>query len=61
MHNKEFTAMFCVSSVKTPIKYYDIPQQRKLAGEHNLKIVTIFSYAANPDDGVVLYLKNYQL
>jgi type I restriction enzyme R subunit len=49
-YNKEFTAMFCVSSVDTLIKYYDILQQKKLAGEHNLKIATIFSYAANEDD-----------
>jgi type I restriction enzyme R subunit len=49
-YNKEFTAMFCVSSVDTLIKYYDILQQKKIAGEHNLKIATIFSYAANEDD-----------
>ncbi len=49
-HNREFTAMFCVSSVDTLIKYYDILHQKKLAGEHNLKIATIFSYAANEDD-----------
>jgi type I restriction enzyme R subunit len=49
-YNKEFTAMFCVSSVDTLIKYYDILQQKKLDGEHNLKIATIFSYAANEDD-----------
>ncbi|MFV8373037.1 type I restriction endonuclease subunit R [Flavobacterium sp. LB2P74] len=49
-YNKEFTAMFCVSSVDTLIKYYDILQQKKLDGQHNLKIATIFSYAANEDD-----------
>ncbi len=49
-HNKEFTAMFCTSSVDTLIKYYDIFQRKKEAGEHNLKIATIFSYAANEDD-----------
>ena len=49
-YNKEFTAMFCVSSVETLIKYYDILQQKKIAGEHNLKIATIFSYTANEDD-----------
>ena len=49
-YNKEFTAMFCVSSVDTLIKYYDILQQKKIAGEHNLKIATIFSYTANEDD-----------
>ncbi|RBA28369.1 type I restriction endonuclease subunit R [Flavobacterium tibetense] len=49
-YNKEFTAMFCVSSVDTLIKYYDILQQKKLAGHHNLKVATIFSFSANEDD-----------
>ncbi|MEY3501167.1 MAG: hypothetical protein RL308_2840, partial [Bacteroidota bacterium] len=49
-HNKEFTGMFCVSSVDTLIKYFDIFQKKKEAGEHNLRIATIFSYAANEDD-----------
>jgi len=49
-HNKEFTAMFCVSGIETLIKYYDIFQQKKDEGKHNLKIATIFSYAANEDD-----------
>jgi type I restriction enzyme R subunit len=49
-HSREFTGMFCVSSVETLIKYYDILQRKKEAGQHNLKIATIFSYAANEDD-----------
>jgi type I restriction enzyme R subunit len=49
-HNREFTGMFCVSSVDNLIKYYDIFQRKKLAGEHNLRIATIFSYTANEDD-----------
>lgn len=49
-YNKEFTAMFCVSSVDTLIKYYDILQQKKIAGQHNLKVATIFSFSANEDD-----------
>jgi len=49
-HNREFTGMFCVSSVETLIKYYDIFHNKKLAGEHNLNIATIFSYSANEDD-----------
>jgi type I restriction enzyme R subunit len=47
---KDFTAMFCVSSVETLIKYYDLFQKKKENGEHNLRIATIFSYAANEDD-----------
>lgn len=42
--------MFCVESVKSLIRYYDIFKRKKLAGEHNLNIATIFSYAANEDD-----------
>lgn len=49
-HNRDFTAMFCVSSVETLIKYYDILQRKKEEGKHNLKIATIFSYATNEDD-----------
>ena len=49
-HSREFTAMFCVSSVETLIKYYEILQAKKEEGKHNLKIATIFSYAANEDD-----------
>jgi len=49
-HNKEFTAIFCVSSIDTLIKYYDLFQKKKEAGEHDLRIATIFSYTANEDD-----------
>jgi len=49
-HSKEFTAMFCVSSIETLIKYYDIFQKKKDEGKHNLKVATIFSYTANEDD-----------
>jgi type I restriction enzyme, R subunit len=49
-YNKDFSAMFCVDSVKSLLKYYDIFKRKKIAGEHNLNIATIFSYAANEDD-----------
>lgn len=49
-HNKEFTAMFCVSSTDMLVNYYDILHRKKLEGQHNLKIATIFSYVANEDD-----------
>ncbi|WP_178861263.1 type I restriction endonuclease subunit R [Thiomicrorhabdus cannonii] len=49
-HAKEFTGMFCVSSVEMLTAYYDIFQRKKEAGEHNLRIGTIFSYAANEND-----------
>ena len=49
-HNRTFTAMFCVNSVQTLIKYYDILKRKKEEGKHNLNIATIFSYASNEDD-----------
>lgn len=49
-HNKEFTAMFCVSSIPTLISYYELLYRKKMHGEHDLKIATIFSYVANEDD-----------
>jgi len=49
-HNKKFTAIFCVSSVKTLIKYYDLFKAKKEQGLHDLKIATIFSYNANQFD-----------
>jgi type I restriction enzyme R subunit len=49
-YNKEFTGMFCVSGIKTLIKYYDIFKKKKEAGLHNFKIATIFSYVPNEED-----------
>ncbi|MDQ6954934.1 MAG: type I restriction endonuclease subunit R, partial [Mariprofundaceae bacterium] len=49
-HSKDFTAMFCVSSVDVLTQYYDLFQAKKEAGEHKLRIATIFSYTANEDD-----------
>jgi type I restriction enzyme, R subunit len=49
-HRKAFTGMFCVSSVNTLIKYYELFQTKKNEGKHDLKIATIFSYAANEED-----------
>ncbi|MDD3323347.1 MAG: type I restriction endonuclease subunit R [Paludibacter sp.] len=49
-HSRDFTAMFCTSSIQTLIKYYDIFKRKKEEGKHNLNIATIFSYTANEDD-----------
>jgi len=48
-HNKEFTAMLCVSSIDAVKKYYEIFKQKKEAGLHDLRIATIFSYDANQE------------
>ncbi|MCP3894907.1 MAG: type I restriction endonuclease subunit R, partial [Bacteroides sp.] len=49
-HAREFTAIFCVSSVKALTAYYALLKRKKRAGEHNLKVATIFSYQANEED-----------
>ena len=49
-HNKRFTAIFCVSNVKTLIKYYELLKTKKEEGRHDLKVATIFSYKANELD-----------
>ncbi len=49
-HSKQFTGMFCVSSVATLIRYYEIFQKKKDEGKHDLRVATIFSYTANEDD-----------
>ena len=48
--NKDYSAIFAVSSIANAIKYYDILKKKKEAGEHNLRIATIFTYGANEED-----------
>lgn len=49
-HARDFTAIMCVSNVKSLTTYYDKFKAKKEAGEHNLRIGTIFSYQANEED-----------
>ena len=49
-HSREFNAIFCTSSIKSLIKYYELLKQKKEAGKHTLKIGAIFSYQVNEDD-----------
>lgn len=49
-HSRDFTAIMCVSNIKSLISYYDLFKSKQAAGEHNLKIATIFSYQANEED-----------
>ena len=46
----DFTAMFCVSSVPTLIKYYELFKEKQANSDKPLRIATIFSYAANEED-----------
>lgn len=49
-HNRQFSAMLCVSSKEMLIKYYDLFKKKQLDGKHDLRVVTIFTYAANESD-----------
>ncbi len=49
-HNKQFSAMMCVSNIETLIKYYEAFKRKKEAGQHDLRVVTIFTYSANEED-----------
>lgn len=49
-HSREFTAMMAVSSINVLTKYYELFKTKELAGQHNLRIATIFTYSANEND-----------
>jgi type I restriction enzyme R subunit len=44
--------MFAVSSIPNLIRYYDLFKAKKEAGQHDLRVATIFSYGANEEDDV---------
>ena len=46
---KDYSALFAVSSIDAAIAYYELFQKKKLAGKHDLRIATIFTYGANED------------
>lgn len=48
--NKKFCAMMCVQDIDSVIQYYEIFKRKKINGEHNLKITTIFSFAQNEEE-----------
>lgn len=48
--NKDYSAIFAVNSIDNAIQYYDIFKRKKEAGEHDLRIATIFTYGANEED-----------
>ena len=49
-HNRQFGAIMCVGSVEGLTRYYDAFKRRKDEGAHDLKVATIFTFAANEDD-----------
>lgn len=60
--NKTYSALFAVSSIDNAIKYYELFQQKKAAGKHDLRIATIFTYGTNEaDDDAQDYLPGDEL
>ena len=59
--SRDYSALLAVSSIDNVIQYYDLFQQKKLAGEHDLRIATIFTYGTNEDsDEAQFYLPYYE-
>ncbi|MDV4043700.1 deoxyribonuclease HsdR [Elizabethkingia anophelis] len=48
--NKRFCAMMCVQDIDAVIYYYEIFKRKKQNGQHDLKIVTIFSFTQNEEE-----------
>lgn len=48
--SKEFSALFAINSIENLIKYYEIFRRKRAAGEHDLRIATIFTFGANEED-----------
>jgi type I restriction enzyme R subunit len=48
--NRQYSAIFATSSIDNAITYYEIFKKKKLAGEHNLRVATIFTFGTNEDD-----------
>ena len=57
-HSREFTSIFCTSSVSTLIEYFQLFLKKKNEGEHNLRLATIFSYQSNEEDKDALGFTN---
>jgi type I restriction enzyme R subunit len=49
-HEREFTAILAVGSVDALTQYYDLFRAKREAGLHDLRVATIFTFAANEDD-----------
>ncbi len=48
--NKEYSALFATTSIETLIKYYEIFKRKKAAGEHDLRMATIFTFGTNEEN-----------
>jgi type I restriction enzyme R subunit len=59
--SRSFCAMMCVQDIDAVIQYYEIFNRKKLQGEHNLRITTIFSYAQNEEELESNVVKQYNI
>lgn len=48
--NRKFCAMMCVQDIDAVIQYYELFKAKKARGEHDLNVVTIFSFAQNENE-----------
>ena len=49
-HNRKFNSIFCVSNIRTLVRYYELFKKKRDNNEHDLNVATIFSFSANEDD-----------
>lgn len=49
-HNRQFSAIMCTGSVDALTKTYEAFRRKKAEGKHDLKVATIFTFAANEED-----------
>ena len=49
-HGRQFGAIMCTGSVEALTRTYQAFQRKKEAGQHDLRVATIFTFAANEDD-----------
>lgn len=49
-HERDFTAILAVGSVDALTQYYEFFRTKRDAGVHDLRVATIFTFAANEDD-----------
>ncbi|HCX11175.1 MAG TPA: restriction endonuclease subunit R, partial [Hyphomonas sp.] len=49
-HKKHFSSIMCVGSVDGLLTYYDAFKRRREAGDHDLRVATVFTFQANEPD-----------
>ncbi|QBR47178.1 type I restriction endonuclease subunit R, EcoR124 family [Leuconostoc kimchii] len=65
--NRQFNAILAVNNIKQAVDFYDLFQEMKQAGEHDLKIALTYSISDNGDDnlsqraGLVNAMRDYSL